>query len=293
MSLIEVESLTVRYGRRRVLDGVSFEVAEGSVYALLGRNGAGKSSLVRCLLGAQRPAAGRALLFGRDVWRARASILAEAGVVSEEPDAPPAMTALQLSRFCARLYPRWDEAGLRERLERFGVPADLAFGRLSKGQKAQVSLALALAPTPRLLILDDPTLGLDPVARRSVFEELIGELADRGTTVFLTSHDLAGVEGIADRVGILLDGRLVLDEEVESLKQRFRRISLPGEAGAPALAELAPLAPIPVASRGWGVEAVVAAWDEERFADLPDRRAQVSSLTLEEIVLALVEGERR
>ena len=290
MSLIQVESLTVRYGRRRALDGVSFEVAEGSVYALLGRNGAGKSSLVRCLLGAQRPAAGRALLFGRDIWRARASILAEVGVVSEEPDAPPAMTALQLSRFCARLYPRWDEAGLRERLERFGVPSDLAFGRLSKGQKAQVSLALALAPTPRLLILDDPTLGLDPVARRSVFEELIGELADRGTTVFLTSHDLAGVEGIADRVGILLDGRLVLDEEVESLKQRFRRISLPGEAGAPALAGLAPVA---VASRGWGVEAVVAAWDEERFAELPDRRAQVSSLTLEEIFLALVEGGRR
>ena len=290
MSLIEVESLTVRYGRRRALDGVSFEVAEGAVYALLGRNGAGKSSLVRCLLGAQRPAAGRALLFGQDVWRTRASLLAEVGVVSEEPDAPPAMTALQLSRFCARLYPHWDEAGLRERLERFGVPADLAFGRLSKGQKAQVSLALALAPNPRLLILDDPTLGLDPVARRSVFDQLIGELADRGTTVFLTSHDLAGVEGIADRVGILQDGRLVLDEEVESLKQRFRRISLPGEAGAPALAELAPVA---VASRGWGVEAVVAAWDEERFAELPDRRAQVSSLTLEEIFLALVEGGRR
>ncbi len=233
MSLIRVEALTVRYGRRRALDGVSFEVPEGSVYALLGRNGAGKSSLVRCLLGTQRAAAGRAVLFDRDVWRARAAVLAEVGVVPEEPDAPQTMSALQLSRFCARLYPRWDEAGLRARLERFRVPADLAFGRLSKGQKAQVSLALALAPTPRLLILDDPTLGLDPVARRSVFDELIGELADRGTTVFLTSHDLAGVEGIADRAGILQDGRLLVDEEVESLKQRFRRISLPGAAEAP------------------------------------------------------------
>ena len=108
------------------------------------------------------------------------------------------------------------------------------------------------------------------MARRSVFDELIGELADRGTTVFLTSHDLAGVEGIADRVGISCEGRLVLDEEMETLKRRFRRISLPaGRREAPQLAELAPVA---VASRGWGVEAVVSGWDEERSV-LPSRRS--------------------
>src|SRR5262249_20828927 len=157
----------------------------------------------RCLLGEQRLSAGRAFLFGAEVWRERARLLAEVGVVPEEPDAPPAMTARELLRFCSRLYPRWDGAGAQARLARFRVPADVPFGRLSKGQKGQVALTLALAPTPRLLILDDPTLGLDPFARRTVFEELIGELADRGTTVFLTTHDLAAVEGIADRVGIL------------------------------------------------------------------------------------------
>ena len=297
MSLIEVAGLTVRYGSRTALDGVSLAVPAGSVYALLGRNGAGKSSLVRCLLGAQRPAAGSVRLLDRDVWRLRAAILGEVGVVPEEPDAPPAMTAREIARFCSRLYPRWDTAGAEERLRRFGVPPDLPFGRLSKGQKGQVALTLALAPAPRLVILDDPTLGLDPLARRSVFEELIVDLADRGTTVFLTSHDLAGVEGIADRVGVLCDGRLVLDEELESVKARFRRIRLPlaeegSDRGSAAATGLEDLAPVSVARRAWGIEAVVASWDEERFAGGPEgklpRGADVSALTLEEIFLAVV-----
>lgn len=288
MSLIEVAELTVRYGRRTALDGVSFAVPEGSVYALLGRNGAGKSSLVRCLLGEQRPASGRVALLGKDSWRERAAALAEIGVVHETPDAPPAMTVRQLSRFCSRLYPRWDAAGLSERLRRFGITETLPVGKLSRGQRGQVALGLALAAAPRLLILDDPTLGLDPVARRSVFEELIGDLADRGTTVFLTSHDLGGVEGIADRVGILHEGRLVLDEEVETLKQRFRRISFP--PGETASSQLAGLAPVAVASRGWRVEAVVSGWDDERPALPAGGGAEVSALTLEEIFLALVGG---
>lgn len=304
MSLIEVESLTVRYGGRTALDGVAFSVPEGAVYALLGRNGAGKSSLVRCLLGAQRPAAGSVRLLGRDVWRRRASILSEVGVVPEEPDAPPAMTVRQIAAFCARLYPFWDAARVDDRLRRFGVPADVPFGRLSKGQKGQVSLTLALAPHPRLVILDDPTLGLDPLARRAVFEELIVDLADRGTTVFLTSHDLAGVEGIADRIGVLRDGRLILDEELESLKGRFRRIRFP--AGSEEGGRLAGLAPVSFASSAWGTEAVVARWEEGREESQETsqemsqemrtlRGAEVSALTLEEIFLAVVDpvaGER-
>jgi ABC-2 type transport system ATP-binding protein len=291
MNPIALEGLTVRYGDRLALDNVSFVVPEGSVYALLGRNGAGKSSLIRCLLGEQRPASGRALLLDRNAWTERALALAEVGVVSEEPDAPPAMTARQLSRFCSRLYPTWDAAGLEARLKRFGVSATTPFGKLSKGQKGQVSLALALASSPRLLVLDDPTLGLDAVARKAVFEELIGELADRGITVFITTHDLAGVERIADRVGVLRAGRLVLDEEMETLKTRFRRVSFP-RSQAPAAARLEALAPVAVAARGWEVEAVVSNYDEESFsasrlggADGED--PEVSALTLEEIFIAL------
>jgi len=289
--VLAAEGLSVRYGARLAVDGLSFAVEPGSVYALLGPNGAGKSSLVRCLLGEQRPQAGRALLFGDDVWRRRAHLLAEVGVVPEEPDAPPAMSARQLLRFGSRLYPRWDGGGAAARLARFGVPMDVPFGRLSKGQKGQVALTLALAPAPRLLILDDPTLGLDPLARRTVFAELIGELADRGTTVFLTTHDLAAVEGIADRVGILRAGRLLLDEELESLKRRFRRISFP-PADADRAAGLTAFEPVAVAARGFRTEAVVARWDEAHFAGAwagaGNGMAEVSALSLEEIFLALV-----
>jgi ABC-2 type transport system ATP-binding protein len=215
-------------------------------------------------------------------------------VVPEDPDAPPAMTARQVSRFCSKLYPHWDAAGVEARLERFGVPPDTPFGKLSKGQKGQVAMALALASSPRVLVLDDPTLGLDAVARKAVFEELIGELADRGTTVFITTHDLAGVERIADRVGILRAGKLVLDEEMEAVKQRFRRISFPRSREA-AVARLQELAPVAVASRGWEVEAVIANYGEERssaaLAASAADEPEVTSLTLEEIFIALTGPE--
>jgi ABC-2 type transport system ATP-binding protein len=301
-----ISGLTVRYGRRTAVAGVSLEVREGEVHALLGRNGAGKSSLVRCLLGQQRPSAGSARLFGRDVWRRRAALLAEVGVVLEQPDAPPHATARQLAGLCRPLYRRWYSRGFEERLRRFAVPADVPFGHLSKGQQRQVALALALAAAPRLLILDDPTLGLDVVARRAFFDELIGDLADRGTTVFLATHELAAVERIADRVAILAGGRLLLDEELESLKQRCRRLRLP--PGPAAGASTGGAAAVPAGftllhrdTRDWGTELVVTDFDEERFhrwqaglaaTSAPPAGAggpaiEIATLTLEEIFLAL------
>jgi ABC-2 type transport system ATP-binding protein len=220
---IEIESLSVRYGKRAAVDGASLAIPTGSVYALLGRNGAGKSSLVRCLLGQQKPDAGRVTLFGRDVWRERAALMERVGVVSEEADAPPEMRVAAIAAFCARIYRNWRQDSFDQRLARFGIAPSARFGDLSKGQKKQVSLALALAIEPELLVLDDPTLGLDVVARKSLFEEVITELAERGITIFLTTHDLAGIEAIADRVAILQNGRVIVDEELESLKERFRR----------------------------------------------------------------------
>src|SRR5688572_12318474 len=145
-SVLSVAGLTVRYGSRTVLEDVSLEVPRGSVFALLGRNGMGKSSLVRCVLGQQKPAAGGARLFGRDAWTSRARAMERVGVVPEEPDAPPEMTADDLLRFCRPLYPTWDDAVARTLLDRLEVPRRTAFARLSKGQKGAVMLALALAP---------------------------------------------------------------------------------------------------------------------------------------------------
>jgi len=292
-----VEDLTVRYGRAIACAQVSLSVARGGVYALLGRKGAGKSSLVRCLVGAQKPDSGRTLLFGEDAWRHRARLMTRVGVVLEDPDAPPAMTPGEISRFCARLHRAWDGRGLRDRLARLGVPLDAPFGRLSKGQKAQVMLAAALGHGPELLVLDDPTLNLDSAARKALFEELIAALAGRGTTVFITTHDLAGIEAIATRIGFLKKGRLLLDEEMETLRSRFRRIRYGNEITAARTVygtELDAFDAVRVQVRGWGVDAVVSNYDDlafERFrrtAGVVD--AEVSAMSLEEIFLA-VAGE--
>ena len=292
-----LERVTVRYGRTLAADEVTLAAPLGRVYALVGRNGAGKSSLVRCLLGQQKPSFGRAMLFGEDAWRTRVRAMARVGVVPEEPDVPPEMTATEAAAFCARLYPSWDGEGVRRRLERFGVPATVPAGKLSKGQKGQLALALALASQPELLVLDDPTLGLDVVARKAFYEELVGELADRGTTVFLTTHDLAGIETIADRIGILIDGRLALDEDLEALKGRFRKVRF--GAGADEAAggrELAALGALAMVHGGWGRETVVTNFDATAFARFSTRPdvvdADVAGMSLEEIFVA-VDGSAR
>jgi ABC-2 type transport system ATP-binding protein len=280
---IEVNGVTVRYGRRVAVDHVTLAIPRGSVYALLGRNGAGKSSLVRCILGEQKPESGSVALLGEDVWTRRAQLMQRVGVVSEDADAPPTMRVASLARFSASLYPRWDRAAFDERLSRFGVSQSARFGELSKGQKKQVSVALALAHEPELLVLDDPTLGLDVVARKSLFEEVITELADRGTTVLITTHDLAGVETIADHAGVLAGGKLLIDEELEALKSRFRRVRF---ARRPAL--VGNVAAAAMRSWGSGTEMIVTNFDDATFRG--DDAAEVAPMSLEEIFIA-VAGE--
>ena len=283
MSAIRASSVVVRYGRRTAVDDVSLEVPAGAVYALLGRNGAGKSSLVRCLLGQLRPDRGAVELFGEDVWKHRAKLMDRVGIVAEEPDAPPDMKVRDLAAFSRRLYSKWRPDSFEARLERFAIAPKARFGELSKGQRKQVALALALAGSPELLILDDPTLGLDVVARKSLFEEVIADLADHGITVLITTHDLDAVESIADRVGVLRAGRLVLDEELEALKGRFRRIRVAGDASV-----LAGFETTGVRAWGSGTEAIVTNYGDGR--DIGN--AEVSPLSLEEIFVA-VAGEER
>ena len=285
--VIHAADVTVRYGKRTAVDCVSLSVEPGAVYALLGRNGSGKSSLVRALLGQLRPATGHVSILGEDVWRNRKALMERVGVVPEDPDAPPEMRVGDLAWFSSRLYARWSQATFDERVSRFGIPSNACAGELSKGQKKQVSLALALATSPELLVLDDPTLGLDVVARKSLFEEVIADMADRGITVFITTHDLGAIESIADRVGVLKSGKLVLDEELETLRERFRRVRFAGAAEA---------LPMTIASsRPWGngTEAVVTNFDEELFEDFRTRvSAEAAPLALEEIFVA-VAGEER
>lgn len=295
--IIEIKEMTIRYGGLTAVDNLSLEVPKGCVYALLGRNGSGKSSTVRCLLGQRHSSSGSARVFGLDAWKERPRIMERVGVVPEQPDIPPETNAEKLARFMARVALDWAPAEFFARLGGFGIPRRQRFDKLSKGQQRQMALALALAGSPSLLVLDDPTLGLDAVARRELFEELIGDLADHGTTVFLTTHDLAGVEGIADRVGILANGFLLVDEDLESLKARFRRLTYRAngdDSVRQTAAALKHLGAVRTGSEGSATETVVEHFSEVNFGSFreqaPVEVLRVESLPLEEIFIALCGG---
>jgi ABC-2 type transport system ATP-binding protein len=279
---VSLRGVSVAYGRRVVISGLDLAVPHGEVYALLGRNGSGKSSLVRVLLGLQRPMAGEVRMRGVDPWVRRWELMRAVGYLPEQSTAPPEMTARALLAFCARVRGGADEDGARERLRRFGVPLELPFRRLSKGQRRQVELALALAHRPPLLVLDDPSLGLDPLARRAFFGELLVELADRQATVLVTTHDLEAVEGVATRVGVLSAGRLLVDEPLETLKGRFRRLRI----AASREEELQGLRPLRRRAGPWGSEVVVEGWREPAPAGVEAR-----AMALEEIFAALHDEE--
>jgi ABC-2 type transport system ATP-binding protein len=296
--VVKLDGLTVRYGKLTAVDDLSLEVPKGGVFALLGRNGSGKSSTVRCLIGQQRPTSGRTRILGFDSWKGRRRAMERVGVVPENPDVPPDTTADRVEKFMARVTPFWRSADYFGRLESMGVPRKQRFARLSKGQQRQLALALALAGSPRLLVLDDPTLGLDAVARRKLYEELIGELADRGTTVFLTTHDLAGVEGIADRVGVLHGGSLLVNEPLEVLKARYCRLTWAATDKVQReriTAGLQHLGLVGEAVAAGATEAVVEKFSEfgfDRFRqEAPVEVMRIDSLSLEEIFITLCGAE--
>ena len=289
-AVVKLDGLTVRYGKLTAVEDLSLEVAKGGVYALLGRNGSGKSSTVRCLLGQQRPTAGRSRILGFDSWKERRRAMERVSAVPENPDVPPETTAERVERFMSRVTPFWRSANYFGRLERFRVPRKTRFSRLSKGQQRQLALALALAGSPRLLVLDDPTLGLDAVARRKLYEELVGELADRDTTVFLTTHDLTGIEGIADQVGVLKEGALLVNEPLEVLKARYCRLMWAATDNVPRQRIEAGLRHLGVVNSAVN-EAVVEKFSEfgfDRFRqEAPVDVTRIDSLSLEEIFIVL------
>lgn len=285
--VLSARNVRVRYGSREVLRDLSLDLEEGEVLALLGRNGEGKTSFVRCALGLQRPTAGAIEALGRDVWTERSRIMREVGYVAERPQAPSWRTARELLQWGGAFHERWEEEDAVARLESDAVPLDLCLEKLSRGQRKQVEIAFALASRPRLLVLDDPASGLDPLARRSLWRRLVEDLADGEVSVLLTTHELEAVERIADRVALLHRGKIAIDEPLSELRDRFRRLPPEIEPRAPSR----DLRVIGTVSTAWGERRVVADWPGD--GDAAELTAQAESMTLEEIFEVLMkEGER-
>lgn len=225
MPLLEFNDVCVRFGKRRALDRVSLLLEPGQIVGLVGRNGAGKTTALRVALGLLWPDGGRSVVCGHDPVTDGLAVRREVTLLGEESSIYPWMRVGELLRFASRLHPRWD-ADLAGRLVA-DLELDLSahVRHLSRGNKAKVGLVAAIATRPRLLLLDDPTAGLDPLVRREVLEHLLGVHAEDGGAVLYATHLIGDVERVADRVAFLDDGRLRSDDSVEALKARVVRIS--------------------------------------------------------------------
>ncbi|MBP7864944.1 MAG: ABC transporter ATP-binding protein [Acidobacteria bacterium] len=230
---IHLENVRVGYGRRRVLDGLDLRVERGTVNGLLGLNGSGKTTLMRLLNGLLPPSGGTVRVLGLDPWRQRVALQRRLAFMPEHPALYDDLDAGSFLRFCRRLHPAFDLVGARDRLEALGVPLGTRLGRLSRGQRGLVSLSAALARRAEVLLLDDPTLGLDLPARRNLYRTILEDLAERDTAVLFATHQPAEVEGILTHVAFLRDGRIVAGGPLDELKR-----ARAGEATAPDLEEL-------------------------------------------------------
>ncbi len=233
-SPIEFENVWRWFGSQVVLRGLSFRVEPGQVYALLGRNGAGKTTALRILLGFLAPQRGSARVFGVESEALRPEHRGRIGYVGEDHRLYPFLRVRDVVAFEAGTRPKFRRDLVATALARCGLLEKQRVRQLSRGQRAQLCLVLAVATTPELLICDDPALGLDVVMRRELLDALIDLLAETGCSVLLSSHFLQDVERIADRVGVLHEGRLLVDATLEDLKRRVRRATwMPREGAAP------------------------------------------------------------
>ena len=222
--MIQAEGLTKSFGRTAALNGVELAVPEGAIYALVGANGAGKTTIIKLLMNIFRPTGGQSRVLGIDSTRLAGKDFNRIGYVSENQEMPEWMTVGAMLEYWRPFYPRWDRELEQQLIEQFDLPLERPLKHLSRGMRMKAAFASALAYRPALIVLDEPFTGLDPLVR----DELIEGLLDRApeTTIFLSSHDLAEIESFSSHVGYLAEGRMLFSEEMASLSGRFREVTV-------------------------------------------------------------------
>jgi ABC-2 type transport system ATP-binding protein len=224
MNLIETQELSKFYGKHAVLNGLNLQVGEGQIYALVGSNGAGKSTTIQILTNIQQASDGRATVLGRDSRQLGPKEFAQIGYVSENQEVIGEFTVAQMLAYWKPFYPTWDDALASHLLDALRLPGDRKLKHLSKGMRVKAQLLSSLAYRPKLMVLDEPFNGLDPLARDEFIETLL-EVASE-TTIFISSHDLNEIESFATHVGFLEEGRMLFSESIEGLQSRFREVDV-------------------------------------------------------------------
>jgi ABC-2 type transport system ATP-binding protein len=293
--VIEASDLHKQYGTVEALRGLSLTVPAGSICGFLGRNGAGKTTTIKVLLGMARATGGTAHVFGVPAGSERAGveIRRRIGFVSDDKDLYDYMTVAEIVRFTAAFFPRW-RADLEQRyLRSFDLPPDRKVKALSHGTRTKLALLLALCRGAELLILDEPTSGLDPAMTEEVLQALVGHVANEEMTVFFSSHQIAEVDQIADRVAIVDRGRVVVSGSLDDVRERYCHVELVFDGEAPQVTFTAP--GVERVRRQGRVLTVLSSAGADRIA--AEARAfnpvsvQTIPATLKEIFLETVVGE--
>jgi ABC-2 type transport system ATP-binding protein len=287
--VIAAHGLTKRFGGKTAVDRLDLEVPAGAVFALLGDNGAGKSTTIRMLTGLLPPDAGKAEILGHDCWAAAPALRRRVGYVPEKPRFYDWMTAREIGWFTSGFHGAGYMPRFLDLVERFRLDPSSRLKNLSKGGYAKVGLALALASEPEVLILDEPTSGLDLFIRREFLSSMV-DLAGAGRTILISSHGVAEVERVASHAAFLAEGRLLLSASLDELRQRFVRVRLHYDAVPPDAAALGKVLEKEVSGKQW--QAVLLDPNRDALAALRDR-ADVGDfdqtpLTLEEMYTALL-----
>jgi len=285
-NVIEIDSLVKFFDGRCVLDGINLNVPRGCIYGLLGRNAAGKTTIIRILLGLEPPTRGRTFLLGAESANLSARVHSQIGYVAEGHNLIQNYKVGRVVKLCKDLSLQWNDEFFNHLIETFRLPMDRKVRQLSIGMRAQLSLSLAMAIDPELLILDDPTLGMDTVVRRQFLELAIDVIQQQGRTILFSSHILSDVERIADRIGILAAGKLIVDCPLEELKNSVKKLRVIFPQSAPENLHLTEI--INQQIQGREMVITVANWNQQKQAILETFKPSSSTeipMSLEDIFI--------
>ncbi len=236
MNIVEINHLSRSYGSKQALKNVSLTVRKGEVLGVIGENGAGKTTLIKHVLGLLKAQEGTVRVFGLDPTLDPPGVLVNIGYLAEEDSLPGWLSVHEVQRYYRAFYPSWDQPYAEDLCRTFGIVRKSSVKSLSKGQRARVGLMVALSYRPGLLLLDEPSSGLDPIVRRDILGSIIRTVADDDRTVMFSSHMLAEVEQVADRVAMIKGGEIMFCDTLDAIKESHVRVTLqtnPRDQAAP------------------------------------------------------------